>query len=404
MDNYKKVMRMRLFRYVSINEQGNIVKGQWECNNVKELMEYLNKRKEYLIFTDKEKFNTRKPIFKQGVKANELALFCKYFGTMLESGVPLIEILRINSLYFKKGKLYENNLHIAQALRRGEALHEALSSCPNKFPEFMINMIKVGEESGTLEVVFNNLYTYYYKKSRLRKKVIEVAIYPTFVLILSLLLALILLTTVVPSMIDMVLSIGGQLPLLTQLTIALSSFLTNNFAHIMILNFALIVILVHYVKVGKINFAFKRKIPIIKDIYYKSTAYDFLYALFLLYSSGVNILFSLEEATRVIADSYIRNQASTSINQIREGSNLVEALISLEIIDYSTLTLIGLGEETGKLSEMLKRLLLIKEEELSSQLEKLLQLLQPVSILIVGLVVGTIVISIMLPMFSLYSI
>lgn len=388
-----------------MNQQGDISKGQLECNDVKELMEYLHERKEYLLFVDKEKAHIKKPTFKQGIKLNELALFCKYFGTMLESGVPLLEVMRISSMQFKKGKLHENNIYLAQALRRGESLHEAMSNCPNKFPAFMINMVKVGEESGSLGEVFNNLYTYYYKKSKLRKKIIEVTIYPTFVLVFSISLALVLLATVVPSMIDMVISMGGEISLATKITLAVSSFLTNNFAYIAVFICGAIYILNYFIKVGKVDTGvIKRKLPFVRTIYYRSCAYDFLYALYLLYHSGVNIVASLEEAATVISDKFIGKQVINSANHIRDGSNLVEALMSLEIIDYSTLTMIGLGDETGKLSEMLKRLLIINEEELSSRLEKLLQLLQPMSILIVGLVVASIVISIVLPMFSLYSV
>ncbi|SCN21362.1 General secretion pathway protein F [Clostridium sp. N3C] len=396
---------MSVFRYVSMNEQGNIVKGQWECNNVKELMEYLNERKEYLISVDNEKINIKKLIFRQGIKLNDLSLFCKYFGTLLESGVPLLEVIKISSLQFRKGKLYDNNIYLAQGLRRGEALHEAMNNCPNNFPEFLTNMVKVGEETGNLGEVFNNLYIYYYKKGRFRKKIIEVAIYPTFVLFFSISLALVLLSTVVPSMIDLILSMGGELPLATKITLAISSFLTNYFVYIIVFIFATTLILAYLIKGGKINFSsIRKKLPIIKDIYYRSCAYDFIYAFFLLYHSGLNIVVALEEAAAVISDIQIKNQVINGANQIREGSNIVEALMNIEIIDYSTLTMIGLGEETGKLSEMLKRLLQINEEELSSRLEKLIQLLQPVSILIVGLVVASIVISVILPMFSLYRV
>ncbi|NLM35401.1 MAG: type II secretion system F family protein [Clostridiales bacterium] len=396
---------MKVFRYISVNCEGDIVKGQWEGNNVKELMEYLSNKKEYLIFADKEKFHIKKLQFKQGIKLNELAFFCKFFGTMLESGVSLLEALRINSLRFKKGKLYENNIYIAQALRRGDSLHEAMNNCPHRFPEFLINMVKIGEESGNLGEVFNNLYTYYYKKSRLRKKIIEVSIYPTFVMVFSIFLALVLLTTVVPSMLEMIISIGGDIPLLTRITLFASTLLVNYFPYIIAITLAPLLLLVYFFRTGKVNFSFiRRKLPIIKDIYCKSCCYDFLYALFLLYHSGINIVAAIEEAGAVISDSYIRNQVLKSANLIREGSNIVEALMNLDIIDYSTLALIGLGEETGKLSEILKRLLLMNEDELSSRLEKLLQLLQPISILIVGLLVGSIVISIILPMFSIYRV
>ena len=196
-------------------------------------------RKKSLLFIIR--ISNFKITFKQGIKNNELALFCKYFGIMLESGVPLLEITNSNSLQFKKGKLYEKNMYIAQALRRGEALHEAITNCPYKFPEFFINMVKVGEDSGNLGEVYNNLSTYYYKKSKLSKKLIEVAIYPTFVFVFSIFLAMILLTTVVPSMLDMILSMGGDLPL-TKITLAVS-FLTNNFGYIVAFILATMVIL-----------------------------------------------------------------------------------------------------------------------------------------------------------------
>jgi type IV pilus assembly protein PilC len=143
--------------------------------------------------------------------------------------------------------------------------------------------------------------------------------------------------------------------------------------------------------------------PLVSRLYFKNCGYEYLYAVYLMYSGGSSIVESLEGAAAVLKDRYLKEQITKCAAEIMKGSSIMEALIGMEVIDYTSLSIIRLGEESGKLTEMLKRLLIIIEDDLNSLMEKLLELIQPASIILVGALVGTIVLSIALPMFSMYN-
>ena len=395
---------MKTFRYKAVNDDGVICKGKYQCSNSKELVSYLYSRNQHLI----EIQHSIKVIdlgMKMKIRLKELSFFCRQIGAMLESGIPIMEVMKITSFQVKKGRIYDNCIHIMTSLRRGASLFEAMKTGPNIFPEFMLHMVKIGEDSGKLPHMFDSLSKYYYKESKIRNKVTGAAAYPVFVLAFTLIAAIVLLTTIVPSMMGMVVSMGGEIPLITEIVMSLSIFLNGNILFITI--FISISALISYwcVRKGAVSLdLIKRKLPLVRSIYLKRSNYNFLYAVYLMICGGSTIVDALEGAAKVLKDHYFKEQVEKAAFQIRQGGNVIEALISIEVIDFTSLSIIKLGEETGKLKEMLARLISILEDELNTMLEKVLELIQPVAIIMVGLVVGTIVIAIALPMFSMYNI
>lgn len=395
---------MKTFRYISIDDNGLVCKGKYDCSSSKELVSYLHSKNQHLVELQSIiKLTNFK--MRMRIKLKELSFFCRQVGSMLEAGIPIMEVMKITSFQVKRGRLYDNCIHIMTSLRRGASLCDAMKTAPNKFAEFMLHMVKIGEDSGKLPHMFDSLSKYYYKESKLRNKITGASVYPVFVLVFTILAAVILLTTIVPSMMEMIVSMGGEVPLITELVMSLSIFLNANIAYIALLLLIGILIFFCCLRKGLVNLnVIKRKVPLVKSIYYKRSNYNFLYGVYLMICGGSTIVDALEGAAKVLKDQYFKEQVEKAVFSIRQGENVLEALVSIEVIDFTSLSIIKLGEETGKLKEMLKRLINILEDDLNNMLEKILELIQPFAIIIVGLVVGSIVIAIALPMFSMYNV
>jgi type IV pilus assembly protein PilC len=395
---------MKTYRYKAISYSGEVSKGTYKCDNTRELIAYLYSKKQHLLEIQSG-INISSFKFPKKIKLKNLSFFCRQIGTMLEIGIPILEAIKISCFQSKKGDIYDNCIHILAALRRGSSLYEAMKTAPNHIPEFMLHMINIGEESGRLADIFNNLSMYYYKENKLKSKVAAAAAYPICVLTFTIIVAMILLITIVPSMVSMITSMGGEIPLITSIIMNFSVFLKVNLFYILFISALLAVSLGYSIKNKMIKIStIKKKIPIFNKVYFKRSNYEFLYGVYLLHNGGSTIVNALEGAAVVLKDTNLRLQINKSVCQIREGESILDALISVEVIDYTSLSVIKLGEETGKLCEMLGRLIGILEDELNSQIEKVLELIQPLAIMVVGSIVGTIVISIALPMFSMYDI
>ncbi|WP_163194771.1 type II secretion system F family protein [Clostridium thermarum] len=395
---------MKTYRYKAIGYDGNISKGEYQCSDSKELIAYLYSKKQHLLEVQTS-LNIKGLRLQQKIKLKNLSFFCKQIGTMLEIGIPILEAIKMCCFQLKSGQIYDNCAYILGALRRGASLYEAMKNAPNGFPEFMLHMVNIGEESGNLTEIFNNLSIYYYKENKLKGKVAAAAAYPVCVLTFTIMVAMVLLITIVPSMVSMITSMGGEIPLITSIVMALSHFLKVNLPYVLLVTGLLAVLLIYLIKNKRIKISsIVKKIPVYNKVYFKRSNYEFLYGVYLLHSGGSTIVKALEGAAAVLKDDNLRLQISKSVSQIREGESILEALLSVEVIDYTSLSVIKLGEETGKLCEMLGRLLEILEDELNSQIEKALELIHPLAIILVGFIVGIIVISIALPMFSMYNI
>lgn len=394
---------MKRYQYISINSQGIVQKGLFECNDTKELNTQLRAKGEYLIKASIARKMWSISI-KRKAKTKELSLFCKQVGAMLESGISLLDTMQILNLQFQKGMVHEASRQIITSVRKGTMLHEAMRECPVIFPEFMINMIRIGEETGKLDDMFNKLSKHYDKEKAMKNKITGAAAYPVFVLVFTIIATITLMTTMVPSMMSMIVGYGGELPLITRIIMGISIFLKTNLIPITCIIAVIFLILVYLRKNKKISLSFIfRKVPFLNKLYFKIQAYEFLSALYMLKGGGCSVVDSIEGASKVVKDNYLNNQINKSVKYIRDGGDIINALINIEIIDYTSLSIIKLGEETGKLHEMLFKLLAIMEEDLISTLNKLSELIQPAAMLFVGAIVGTVVLSIALPMFSMYN-
>lgn len=394
---------MRKFKYISLNYKGKIKKSISNFESQTELLKFVSQKGEYLIEANEIK-SIYSFQFKRKMKESELSIICRHISSALESGIGILPALELVSKQMKKTAMLKKFNQVIEYLQQGLMLHEALNTLPEFFPKFMIDMVNIGENTGSLDLVFSKLSNHYYEENRFRQKLIGAATYPAFIFITCLITVSILMVAVVPSMAYMITNLGGQLPLATKIILAISTFFKENIFEIIFFIFALIIVTYYFTTKNKIDWLLiMRPIPFLGRLYVQKELYKIIEAVAILYGSGCSILRTLEITYEIIDSNHVKQQMIKAIKVMKEGGSVYEAFSSIDIMDELTISFINLGEDTGKLDFMLTKLLKILKEDIDIYLEKIMRLIEPMAILIIGVLVGGIIISIVMPMFSLYN-
>ncbi|OPJ63221.1 type II secretion system protein F [Clostridium oryzae] len=396
---------MNNYRYKALNKSGSIEAGNYECENMKKLMLHLQKKELILVkaITVSKKLDFGKIAFHKKMTYKQLSLFCKQVASILDSGMPLVEAFTILSMDYK-GILKQNMVKIINGLSRGETLYSSMASCTNMFPDFMLQMIRIGEYSGKLDKIFLELSIHFHKQYKLKQKLINAATYPMIVFIMSQIAVLFLMTTIVPSMMELIRSSGGKIPLLTKIMFSISDFIKNNI--FLIIAVALIISFYCFKIISKNKldiYVVLKHIRFLAKINKKVNSYKILRAVNLIYSSGGNIVNALESSSGIVNSKYLKKQIFNSVFSIKKGMAISNSLKQIEVIDSVTIALIKLGEGAGKLEDMLSKAINILEDDVDGYINRFSELIQPISILFLAIVVATIMFAVMIPMFTLYN-
>jgi type IV pilus assembly protein PilC len=396
---------MKVYMYKSISPQGNMRKGQYECENNHELVEFIRGRGEYLLF-----FRCRneksKLFFSRRITNEDISLFCSMFKTMLQAGVNILEALSLLSVECSNKVLKKNIFFITDEVKRGSSLYSSIEKCNTKFPSFLCEMIRVGEESGKLDEVLNELSDHYYKESKFMKKVVTSLSYPIIVFIVTLISILILFTSVIPSLTQVLMDLTTELPWFTKIVINLSRFIKGNLMGLLafppLLILAVVFLYSRYKK-SELILNIIMNIPIAGGLYKNIMELQTCRALRILLSGGVSILQAFEIIIETSKDSLFTDKLNDIVVHIREGHSLYDAVSSADFFSSLTVSLIRIGEETGKLEYMLYKLCEILEGNVENNIGKLCELIQPALILFISVIVGGVVAAVMIPMFDIAS-
>lgn len=337
------------------------------------------------------------------IKSLEIAIFCKQLSAILQCGIPLVDALSLISFQSTTRTMREAVSLLIIQIRCGESMYNGLKNSKYRFPEFMLNMIKAGEESGRLDLVLLDLSIYYERENKINKKILGAMFYPATIFIVSMIAIITLMVTVVPSLTSVLSSMGGKIPPITSLVIGISSFMSSNILNI-IVSVILLVIILRLSNIWSSD-DFKKtilaKLPVLYKIYRRVLQIRFSRTLSLLLRSGMNLIAALELTISVLNNRKEHRAISMSINEIRYGKSLYEALLPIKTFEPLLMSMIKIGEETGKLDEMLTKVVDIYEEETYDMMLRLTEFIQPLLILLLAGMVGIIVISVMLPIMNI---
>lgn len=340
------------------------------------------------------------------IKRIQFIMFLRQFSTLLRAGVTIVESIRILSLQVESKPFQKILISIGDDLRGGGSLSDTLMKHPKAFEPLVINMIKAGEMSGTVDDSLDRLAEHYEKAHMTKQKVISAMSYPIVVGIVAIGVVIFLLTFVVPMFVDLFASVGGELPLLTQFVLKASDFMVDYWYVFILLAAGITVgiLMMRNNKEGKFLLdSFLLRIPIFGDLMKKSALSTLTRTLSSLFASSVPILQALSMTEKIVENEVISRVVGESRESLERGGSLTEPMAGHWAFPPLIPHMIAIGEQTGSLDAMLGKVADFYEKEVDASTDRLKALIEPLMIVLLAGLVGTIVLSILLPMFSLFT-
>ncbi|WP_060203215.1 type II secretion system F family protein [Sporosarcina koreensis] len=340
------------------------------------------------------------------IKRTQFIMFLRQFSTLLRAGVTIVESIRILSLQVESKPFQKILISIGDDLRGGGSLSDTLMKHPKAFEPLVINMIKAGEMSGTVDDSLDRLAEHYEKAHMTKQKVISAMSYPIVVGIVAIGVVIFLLTFVVPMFVDLFASVGGELPMLTQFVLKASDFMVDYWYVFILLAAGITVgiLMMRNNKEGKFLLdSFLLRIPIFGDLMKKSALSTLTRTLSSLFASSVPILQALSMTEKIVENEVISRVVGESRESLERGGSLTEPMAGHWAFPPLIPHMIAIGEQTGSLDAMLGKVADFYEKEVDASTDRLKALIEPLMIVLLAGLVGTIVLSILLPMFSLFT-
>jgi type IV pilus assembly protein PilC len=393
---------MKSFQVKAIDARGKNVNEVIFAESVDEMLQTIKSKSLFLVDYYETKSAT-KSISKLPVKS--LVIFCRQLGTMIGAGIPIMQSL---SMLLEKAdspkskRIYRN---VFEEVQKGNSLSAAMQIQEGVFPELLNNMIMAGELSGTLDLSLNRMAAHFEKEAKLRNKIRSASIYPSVLGVFSVAVVLALVTFVLPSITSMF--PAERMPWTTTIILGFSDFLLSNWI-ILVIGFVFLIITINLLlKIRDIRVQwdkFKLFMPIIGKL--NQTIYSARAARSLssLYSSGVQVLDMLETTGRVLGNVYLEDMFMEIIDKVSRGELISKSIAETGSFDPMLSSMIYVGEETGAIGDILDSTADYFDNEADSALQRMISLIEPMMIIVLGFVVGFIVLSIIQPIFQMYEI
>lgn len=340
------------------------------------------------------------------VKLQHLVIFLRQFSTLLQAGVTVVESTHILAQQTESKALGKALMEIEDELRDGNPLSEAFARHKKIFEPLLINMLKAGEASGSLDETLEGLATHYEKQHITRQKIISALAYPMVVGVIAIGVVIFLLAAVVPTFVNMLTDFGGELPAITKFVISSSEFM-QKFWYLIILLFVAVAVTLAMLRRNKqtkyyLDYAILR-IPIFGKMLQKAALARMTRTLSSLFSSSVPILQALAIVEKVVENEVISKVIGESRRSLEKGISLTEPMKRHWAFPPLVTQMIAIGEETGSLDAMLAKVADFYEKEVESATDRLKSLIEPLMIVMLAGLVGTIVTSILVPMFEIFN-
>ena len=396
---------MPVYVYRGTNRAGGAVTGEQSANNKAELINLLRRQQIKVSKLSEKGKEFNLPTFKAGVTPKDLAVFTRQFSVMIDAGLPLVQCLEILAGQ-QENKTFETVLTTTRAsVEGGATLSAAMRQHDKVFDALYVNLVEAGEAGGILDTILQRLASYIEKNVKLKRAVKSALVYPVAVLLVAGGVITLLLWKVVPIFATLFLGLGVDLPLPTRIVIALSNFVGSIFGLLIVVFFvgmAIAVKLWHGTEKGRyILDGLLLKLPMVGILLRKIAVARFTRTLGTLISSGVPILEGLDITARTAGNAVIEKALGHVRKSLEEGKNLADPLKETNVFPGMVTQMIGVGEQTGAMDAMLQKIADFYEEEVDAAVKDLLAALEPAMIVFLGVVVGGIVISMYLPLFSL---
>ena len=399
---------MNEFSYVAIMLNGSKTKGIIEAKDLAEAMLQLKSKKLRVIEIKEKKeifsFKNRKK--RKKLKADEISHFCRQFAIIISSGINSITSLETLAKRTDNKVLAVEISRIVDSVRKGSTIADAMLDKNSKFPKLLGAMVSTGEETGTLEEILKNMANFYEREHRIMQKIKNASTYPIIVGILSFIMLFIFISFIIPQMMVSIIDIGAELPFMTKLIMTIGEFMSNFWWAILIVLGIGIYALMQYIKTP-IGRAHKDKIinriPLLGKGINAIVSMRFSRALYLFVSTGYPMLQGLDHIKASVNNSLAEKAVSEAKEGIIRGETLAENLEKSGYFDSVLIQMISIGEQTGQLETITNQMAEFYEHESDIYLSRMVAMIEPIMIIVVGIIVAILVLSVFLPMLSIYD-
>lgn len=399
---------MALYKYKASKRDGEKIAGKLEAESKEEVIQMIRQNKYYPISVKEivlEK-EIELPSFFDRVSSKELSIMCRQFYTLLNAGSNILNTVNILRLQAENKPLKKSLDGLYEDIQKGFTVSDSMRKYPKVFPFLLTNMVESGEETGNLTRILHKMTDHYEKEHKLAAKIKGAMVYPIILSLACVAVVMFLMTFILPTFVTMFEGSSVELPTITKVLLAMSSGFRDYWYIILGVILLVIISVVYYSKTEfgeTIIESIKLNFPGYKKLNMKIITSRFSQNMSIAMYSGITLIDSIEIVSKLVGNKYIQKKLMKAREDVVKGITLSEAIDDMRFFPPMLVSMVKIGEESGSLDELLEKTAEFYEREVEEGLSKMVTLIEPIMILVMGGIVAFIVLAIALPMFDMYS-
>jgi len=406
--NVPKVKPLDVFTWHGVNRKGKKISGELSAKSIIELKAQLRKQG---VTPGKIK-KKPKPLFgmsgDKAIAPKDIAVFSRQMATMLGAGVPLVQSIEMIGKGHNNGNMQKLLGEIGNKLASGIPLSDCLREHPRYFDDLYCDLVSSGEQSGSLETIYDRIATYKEKAEALKAKIKKAMTYPIAVLVISAIVTSILLIFVVPVFEEVFAGFGAELPAFTQFVVGLSDFMVAYWYLALAVIFGIVFV---FKRIHRNSLSFRDKVdkqilklPVVGDLLHKAAVARYARTLSTTFAAGVPLIDALESAAGAAGNAVFRDAILEVRAEVTSGMQMNLAMRNCSIFPDMVIQMVAIGEESGAVDDMLSKVANVYEAEVDNAVDNLTALLEPMIMAFLGVVIGGLIIAMYLPIFQIGAI
>ena len=396
------------YTYIAVDQKGKEKRGKMEAENRDEVSQQLKKDGLFPVEIKEQGVLNKDLDFSIGkkVKPRDLSVFCRQFVSITQAGVPMKEALQMMTEQTENKWLKKATADVLLNVEKGNTLADSMAAIPDVFPPMLVNMVHAGESSGSLEMSFDRMATHFEKEAKLKATIHKATIYPIILIFAVVGVVAVMLLYVTPIFIDMFADLDIEMPALTMGVMNLSKWTASHWYVILAVVAAVVAAyrLIYNTDQGRLKIDYiKMKMPLFGKLTVKSNCAQFARTMSTLMAAGISTTECLETVSKIVTNIHYKNAMMKAREEVMKGIPLSEPLAASEVFPPMVYHMTGIGEETGNMEEMLNKLADYYDEEVEITTQSVLVAMEPLIIVFMALIVGTLVIAVIMPIATMYN-
>ncbi|MBD5513448.1 MAG: type II secretion system F family protein [Lachnospiraceae bacterium] len=399
---------MATWGYVAVDKNGKELKGSRDADNKEQALRELKNQGLIILDITEQNALTKEISIDFGGKPTprDLSVFCRQFASIARAGVTIIQTLNMLAEQTENVKMQKALRAVRADVEKGESFADSLALHPDVFPELLVQMVRAGEASGSLETAMERMALQFERSAKTKALVKKAMIYPIVVAIVAVIVVVVMLVKVIPSYIDMFEQLGTELPGITLAVIAASDFIQEKWFILLPIIIGIVFALRTYAKTNSGKHVFGKlqlKIPAVKNLVVKSASAQMARTLSTLLTAGVPLVEAVDIVAETMTNIWFKEALKSAVEQIMIGVPLSQPVQTCGLFPPMVYHMMHIGEEAGSTEDMLNKLADYYEEEVELAVQSLMAAMEPMIIIVLAGIVGLLIASVMAPMVTMYS-